>query len=107
MGILIAVFVFMTKRMTFGRRIYAMGGNEKAAKLSGIHTERLTFYIFVIMGALAALAGLIYSARLNMATPGPPDLNWTSLRPSSSVASASAASARSPARSSAPSSWAS
>jgi putative multiple sugar transport system permease protein len=51
MGILIAVFVFMTKRMTFGRRIYAMGGNEKAAKLSGIHTERLTFYIFVIMGA--------------------------------------------------------
>jgi putative multiple sugar transport system permease protein len=69
MGILIAIFVFMTKRMTFGRRIYAMGGNEKAAKLSGIHTERLTFYIFVIMGMLAALAGLIYSARLNMATP--------------------------------------
>ncbi|WP_395450356.1 multiple monosaccharide ABC transporter permease [Aminobacter sp. UC22_36] len=69
MGILIALFVFVTKRMTFGRRIYAMGGNEKAAKLSGIQTERLTFYIFVIMGMLAALAGLIYSARLNMATP--------------------------------------
>ncbi len=60
MGILIALFVFVTKRMTFGRRIYAMGGNVKAAALSGIHTERLTFYIFVIMGALAALAGLIY-----------------------------------------------
>ena len=69
MGVLIALFVFVTKRMTFGRRIYAMGGNEKAAKLSGIHTERLTFLIFVIMGMLAALAGLIYSARLNMATP--------------------------------------
>ncbi|RJG41076.1 MULTISPECIES: multiple monosaccharide ABC transporter permease [unclassified Mesorhizobium] len=69
MGILIALFVFITKRMTFGRRIYAMGGNVKAAALSGIHTERLTFYIFVIMGMLAALAGLIYSARLNMATP--------------------------------------
>lgn len=69
MGILIAGFVFVTTRMTFGRRIYAMGGNVKAAALSGINTERLTFYIFVIMGALAGLAGLIYSARLNMATP--------------------------------------
>lgn len=69
MGVLIAVFVFITKRMTFGRRIYAIGGNVKAAALSGINTERLTFQIFVIMGMLAALAGLIYSARLNMATP--------------------------------------
>jgi putative multiple sugar transport system permease protein len=69
MGVLIALFVFVTKRMTFGRRIYAMGGNEKAAKLSGIQTERLTFFIFAIMGALAALAGLIFAARLNMATP--------------------------------------
>ncbi len=69
MGFLIVLFVFFTKRMTFGRRIFAMGGNEKAAKLSGIHTERLTFYIFVIMGMLAALAGLIYAARLNQATP--------------------------------------
>jgi len=69
MGVLIAMFVFITKRMTFGRRIFAMGGNEKAAKLSGIHTERLTFFVFVIMGMLAALAGLIYAARLNQATP--------------------------------------
>jgi len=69
MGVLIALFVFVTKRMTFGRRIYAMGGNVKAAALSGIHTERLTFYIFAIMGVLAALAGLIFTARLNMATP--------------------------------------
>ena len=69
MGILIALFVFITKRMTFGRRIFAMGGNVKAAALSGIKTERLTFYIFVIMGMLAALAGLIYAARLNQATP--------------------------------------
>jgi putative multiple sugar transport system permease protein len=69
MGVLIAAFVFVTKRMTFGRRIFAMGGNEKAAKLSGIQTERLTFYVFIIMGMLAALAGLIYAARLNQATP--------------------------------------
>ncbi|SEQ07671.1 multiple monosaccharide ABC transporter membrane protein [Devosia sp. YR412] len=69
MGILIAAFVFITKRMTFGRRIYALGGNLKAAALSGIKTERMTFYVFAIMGALAALAGMIYAARLNSATP--------------------------------------
>ena len=69
MAILIALFVFITKRMTFGRRIYALGGNLKAASLSGIKTERLTFYVFAIMGALAALAGMIYAARLNSATP--------------------------------------
>ena len=66
---LIALFVFITTRTTFGRRVYAMGGNEKASKLSGINTERMTFMIFVIMGSLAALAGLIFAARLNVATP--------------------------------------
>jgi putative multiple sugar transport system permease protein len=66
---LIALFVFLTTRTTFGRRIYAMGGNEKAAKLSGINTEKLTFLTFTIMGALAALGGLIFAARLNVATP--------------------------------------
>ncbi len=66
---LIALFVFITTRTTFGRRVYAMGGNEKASKLSGINTERMTFLIFVIMGALAALAGLVFAARLNVATP--------------------------------------
>ena len=66
---LIALFIFVTKRTTIGRRIYAMGGNAKAAKLSGIKTERLTFLVFVNMGVLAALAGLIIAARLNTATP--------------------------------------
>jgi putative multiple sugar transport system permease protein len=66
---LIALFVFLTTRTTMGRRIYAMGGNEKATKLSGINTEKLTFLTFAIMGALAALAGLIFAARLNVATP--------------------------------------
>jgi putative multiple sugar transport system permease protein len=69
MGVLIALFTFITLRTTVGRRIYALGGNEKAAKLSGIKTERLTFGTFVTMGALAALAGLIFTARLNTATP--------------------------------------
>jgi len=66
---LIALYSFVTTSTTIGRRIYAMGGNEKAAKLSGIKTERLTFLAFVNMGVLAALAGLIFAARLNTATP--------------------------------------
>ena len=69
MGVLIAVFNFLTTRTTVGRRIYALGGNAKAAKLSGINTERLTFVTFITMGALAALGGLIFVARLNDATP--------------------------------------
>ncbi|TGE00168.1 multiple monosaccharide ABC transporter permease [Methylobacterium nonmethylotrophicum] len=66
---LILLYRFVTSRMVIGRRIYALGGNEKAAKLSGINTERLTFLTFVNMGVLAALAGLIFAARLNTATP--------------------------------------
>ncbi|MDR7375969.1 putative multiple sugar transport system permease protein [Rhodoferax ferrireducens] len=69
MALLIAVFDFVTSRTTIGRRIYALGGNEKAAKLSGIKTERLAFYTFINMGVLAALAGLVFAARLNTATP--------------------------------------
>jgi len=69
MGVLTIVYAFLTEQTTIGRRIYALGGNEKAAKLSGIPTERLTFLTFVNMGVLAALAGLIFAARLNTATP--------------------------------------
>ena len=69
MGVLIIVYAFITSRTVIGRRIYALGGNEKAAKLSGIKTERLTFLAFVNMGVLAALAGMIFAARLNTATP--------------------------------------
>jgi len=69
MGILIAFFTFVTMRTTIGRRVYALGGNEKAARLSGVKTERLTFFTFITMGVLAALGGLIFVARLNTATP--------------------------------------
>jgi putative multiple sugar transport system permease protein len=67
--VLIALYTFITKRSVIGRRIYALGGNVRAAKLSGVNTERLTFYTFINMGMLAALAGLIFAARLNSATP--------------------------------------
>ena len=66
---LMVAYDFVTTRMTIGRRLYALGGNEKAARLSGIKTERLAFLTFVNMGALAALAGLVFAARLNTATP--------------------------------------
>ncbi|MGB2200171.1 MAG: multiple monosaccharide ABC transporter permease [Pseudooceanicola atlanticus] len=69
MALLIAIYSFLTSRTTFGRRIYAIGGNEKAASLSGINSQRLTFLTFANMGMLAALAGLVFAARLNTATP--------------------------------------
>lgn len=67
--ILIVAYTFVANQTTLGRRIFAIGGNEKAAKLSGVNTERLTFYTFVNLGVLSALAGLVFAARLNVATP--------------------------------------
>ena len=67
--ILIVAYTFVANQTTLGRRIFAIGGNEKAAKLSGVNTERLTFYTFVNLGILSALAGLVFAARLNVATP--------------------------------------
>jgi len=69
MGLLILLYMFVTTRMTIGRRVYALGGNRLAAQLSGVRTERLIFLTFVNMGVLAGLAGLIVAARLNSATP--------------------------------------
>jgi putative multiple sugar transport system permease protein len=57
------------RRTIMGRHIYALGGNEKAARLSGIKTKKMTFWVFVNMGVMAALAGLVFAARLNAATP--------------------------------------
>jgi putative multiple sugar transport system permease protein len=53
----------------FGRHIYAIGGNLQAANLSGIKVKQVTFWIFVNMGVLAALAGVIFAGRLNQAGP--------------------------------------
>jgi putative multiple sugar transport system permease protein len=62
-------YIFITNRTVLGRRIYAVGGNIKAAILSGVNAKRLTFLVFVNMGVLAALGGLVFAARLNSATP--------------------------------------
>nr|WP_246364144.1 multiple monosaccharide ABC transporter permease [Anoxybacillus tepidamans] len=66
---LIVVYSFVANKTIVGRHIYAIGGNEKAAQLSGVKTKRVTFWVFVNMGVLAALSGLIFAARLNAATP--------------------------------------
>jgi putative multiple sugar transport system permease protein len=69
LSVLTVLYAFFTETTTMGRRIYALGGNEKAAKLSGINTDRLVFLTFCNMGVLAALAGMIVAARLNSSTP--------------------------------------
>ena len=69
MVVLLILCWYNLKYMRIGRNVFAIGGNEACAKLSGINTERLTFYTFVNMGVLAALAGMIIAARLNSATP--------------------------------------
>ncbi|BAB07159.1 sugar ABC transporter permease [Halalkalibacterium halodurans] len=67
--VLIVLFSFVMNKTVIGRHIYATGGNQKAAELSGVKTKRVTFWVFVNMGFLSAMAGLIYAARLNSATP--------------------------------------
>ena len=66
---LVAIYAFLTNQTVIGRRIYALGGNEKAARLSGVNTQRLLFLTFVNMGVLAALAGMVVASRLNSSTP--------------------------------------
>jgi len=68
-GILILAYSFFTNRTVPGRYLYFMGGNEKAARLSGINTNKVLFFAYVNMGVLAAVAGIAYTARLNAASP--------------------------------------
>jgi len=69
LGVIVAAYGFLTNKTVAGRQIYATGGNKKAAELSGIKTKKITFWVFVNMGVMAALAGLVLAARLNAATP--------------------------------------
>jgi putative multiple sugar transport system permease protein len=67
--ILILAYNFVTTCTTMGRHVYAFGGNENAARLSGVKTNNVFFWVYVNMGILAALAGIVYASRLNAATP--------------------------------------
>jgi ribose transport system permease protein len=68
-GALVAAFILLMKRTRFGRHVYAVGGNEKAATLSGLNVNRIKSMVYTIGGALAGVAGLLVTARLDSATP--------------------------------------
>lgn len=69
MSILIAIYHFITTKTIAGRQIYALGGNAKAARLSGINTKLVFFWVYANMGLLSAVAGIVLSARNASATP--------------------------------------
>jgi putative multiple sugar transport system permease protein len=69
LAVLVLVYGIVMARSVFGRHVYAIGGNRHAAELSGVKARRVDFFLFVNMGFLAALAGLIFTARLNLAGP--------------------------------------
>ncbi|MET9856958.1 multiple monosaccharide ABC transporter permease [Streptomyces sp. NPDC006450] len=69
LGVLLVGFGYVMRNSILGRHTYAIGGNEAAARLSGVKSKRVVFLAFVNMGVLAALAGLVFAARLNAGTP--------------------------------------
>jgi len=64
------ILTFMASNTTFGRYVYAIGGNKEAARLSGIDIKKVNLKIFVMMGFLAAVAGIVMASRLDAATAG-------------------------------------
>ena len=69
LGVIVAIYQFVTSKTVAGRQIYAMGGNAKAARLSGINTRKVFFWVYVNMGVLASIAGIVLSARQGGANP--------------------------------------
>lgn len=67
--IVVSIYHFITNNTVLGRHIYAVGGNPEAAKLSGINVKLITYIVFGSMSMLAALSGILYTARLNSAAP--------------------------------------
>lgn len=69
MAVVVGIYHFITSKTVAGRQIYALGGNAKAARLSGIDTRKVFFWVYTNMGFLSALAGIVLSARNASATP--------------------------------------
>lgn len=67
--LVVCIYIYLTSRTTVGRRLYAVGGNEKATRLSGIDTRKIYFFAYTNMGFLAALAGVLTIARMASAQP--------------------------------------
>jgi len=63
--VLLIFWTFIAKRTTFGRHIYAVGGNAEAARRAGINVARIRVLVFMISGAMAALGGVVFASRLN------------------------------------------
>lgn len=70
LAVLVLIYGAVSQGARFGRDVYAIGGNKEAARLSGINVKRVTFWVFVNMGLLAAVAGIAFSSRMNGAQPG-------------------------------------
>ena len=68
-AVVIMIYNYITSKTTIGRHFYAVGGNEKAASLSGVDTKKVYFTAYINMAFLAAIAGMITIARLNSANP--------------------------------------
>ena len=69
LGVTVVVFTFITNNTIFGRYIYAVGGNSRSAKLSGINSERIVFFVHTIMGGLCGLSGVVFTSYMNSALP--------------------------------------
>ncbi len=67
--VLVVIAVVVTKKTQFGRHIYAIGGNESAARLSGININKIKIWVYAIAGILAAVGGIILTSRLDSAQP--------------------------------------
>jgi len=66
---LIVLYTFLTQKTVAGRHIYALGGNAKAAALSGVKTKKVLFWVYANMGIMAGVAGIVFAGRLNSASP--------------------------------------
>ena len=69
LGCTVGLFTFISKSTVMGRYIYAVGGNARSAKLSGINSEMVNFIVFLMMGLVAGLAGVVFTGYMNSALP--------------------------------------
>jgi len=66
---LVLIYTFFTNKTVAGRHVYALGGNEKAAALSGVNTKKVMFWVYTNMGFLSAVGGIVFAGRLNSSSP--------------------------------------
>ena len=69
MLLMMIIFGFILARTRFGRSIYAIGGNKSAARLAGLNPKRIVIWMFLIMGVLSAVGGIVFSARMHSGQP--------------------------------------